>query len=258
VPKAVREHVRHNIVGYIALFCFVIGGTAVALPGKNKVDTGDIKRGGVRASDLARKSVIASKIAPRSVDSLRVIDDSLGGVDIEESTLDIRPRPASIGPTELADRQRTLVFSAGELSFADAPESPDEGTSFSFPSLDYDPSEEGFATLGLEVPADRVPGSSMVVRLLWSAALTGGVNWDLQTESISVGGQLGDAPSSSEVTTAATPNVLTQTTFSLPGGQLQNGEVLGLSIARGAAEPDDTLPSAARLHLVEIDYTATG
>lgn len=38
----IREHIRHNVVGYIALFCFAVGGTAVALPGNNKVDSGDI------------------------------------------------------------------------------------------------------------------------------------------------------------------------------------------------------------------------
>jgi hypothetical protein len=259
MPQAFREHVRHNIVGYIAIFCFVIGGTAVALPGKNKVDTGDIKRNAVRTSDIARNAVRAVKIAPRSVDSLRVIDDSLGGDDIVESTLDIRTSPSSIGPTELVDQQRTLAYSAGALVAPGSPESPELTTSFSFSALAYNPTEEGFATLNVQVPRDRVPGSGMVVRLLWSAGgvASGAVFWDLQAESIAVGDELGK-PTSTEVVTATTPNELTQTAFPIPGNTLQNGDTLGLSIARGASNDDDTLPIAARLHQVEIDYTATG
>ena len=115
LPGAVRDHLRHNVVGYIALFCFVLGGTAIALPGKNKVNSADIKPNAVHASDIAKKAVTAAKIAPRSVDGLRVIDKSLTSADIDESTLDIKPAPSSIGPTELADRQRRLVFTPGTL-----------------------------------------------------------------------------------------------------------------------------------------------
>ena len=122
LPGAVRDHLRHNVVGYIALFCFVLGGTAIALPGKNKVNSADIKPNAVHASDIAKKAVTAAKIAPRSVDGVRVIDKSLTSADIDESTLDIKPAPSSIGPTELADRQRRLVFTPGTL----IPESPAE------------------------------------------------------------------------------------------------------------------------------------
>ena len=52
-------------------------GTANALPGKNKVDSGDIKTANVKLSDLA----------PNAVDSSKVVDDSLTGADVNESTL---------------------------------------------------------------------------------------------------------------------------------------------------------------------------
>lgn len=85
----VREHIRSNVVGYIALFCFVIGGTAGALPGKNKVDSGDIKAGQVKSSDIGISAV----------DSSKVLDNSIVGADVDESSLNL-PAPPTI-PTTL-------------------------------------------------------------------------------------------------------------------------------------------------------------
>ncbi len=257
MPGAVRDHFRHNVVGYIALFCFVLGGTAIALPGKNKVDTGDIKRNAVRASDIARNAVTASKIAPRSVDSLRVIDDSLGGADINESTLNIRPAPASVGPTELADRQRRLVFTSGSLVPGAGGGAELENLN-AFSVLSF-PDADSFASLSADVPGGRVEGSKLTVRLLWSASGNGDVAWDLTHNVSGIGGNLEDAAASvSEAVASTTTNVLTATSFEIPGGSIHNGDLLGVAIERDANDPNDTLSGAARLHLVEIDYTATG
>jgi hypothetical protein len=255
VPGAVRDHFRHNVVGYIALFCFVLGGTAIALPGKNKVDTGDIKKNGVRASDIAPKAVTAAKIAPRSIDGLKVIDDSLGGADINESTLNIRPAPSSIGPTELADRQRRLAFTAGSL--VPSASGPELGNQFSFSVLSF-PDANGFATLSVDVPGGRVEGTKLTVGLLWSAGGNGDVAWDLNYQAAGIGANVGTGPSSSKAVTSATTDILTSTTFEIPAAAIQNGDLLGLVIERNGTNPADTLVNDARLHLVEIDYTANG
>jgi hypothetical protein len=81
-------------VGYVALFCFAMGGIAQALPGKNQVDSGDIKKGQVKLSDLAGNSVDGSK----------VVDNSLKGADVDESSLDIPQQslPSSLPPSGAA------------------------------------------------------------------------------------------------------------------------------------------------------------
>ena len=244
------------MVGYIALFCFVLGGTAIALPGRNKVDTGDIKKNGVRTSDIAPRAVTAAKIAPRSVDGLRVIDNSLTGEDIDESTLNIRPAPASIGPTELADRQRRLVFTPGSLvpGGTGAPELEATGP---FPILSF-PNANGFASLATDVPGTRVEGTRLSVRVVWSATGNGTVAWDMAYGSVAAGGSVEAAATSESEAQGTTTGALTTTSFEIPAGAVANGNLLGVTIERDGTQPGDTLAGAARLHLVEIDYMATG
>jgi hypothetical protein len=71
------RHIRANVWGIAAVF-IALTGTAAALPGKNKVDSGDIRKGNVKLSDLATNSV----------DSSKVVDDALTGADIQESSLE--------------------------------------------------------------------------------------------------------------------------------------------------------------------------
>jgi hypothetical protein len=72
----VSDHVRRNAVGYVAVF-LALSGTAAALPGKNKVDSGDIKPANVRSSDLASNSV----------GSAAIVDNSVTGGDVNEQAL---------------------------------------------------------------------------------------------------------------------------------------------------------------------------
>jgi hypothetical protein len=86
----VRDHIRHNLWGIVAVF-IALGGTAAALPGKNVVDSGDIKKAQVKRGDLA----------PNSVDGSKVVDNSLKGADVDESSLDIPQQalPTSLPPS---------------------------------------------------------------------------------------------------------------------------------------------------------------
>lgn len=252
-----RDHLRHNIVGYVALFCFVLGGTAVALPGRNKVDSGDLKKNAVRASDIAPRAVTAAKIAPRSVDGLRVIDNSLTGEDIDESTLNIHTPPNSIGPTELADRQRRLVFAPSSLVPGVTGTAPQLETVGAFPVLAF-ANARGTASVATDVPGSRVEGTKMTVRLLWSSEGSGTVMWDVTYAMVAAGGNVEASQHSEELRSTTNSGELTATTFEIPAGAAVNGNMLGLAVERNGTDIDDTLPGAARLHLVEIDYTANG
>jgi hypothetical protein len=82
VSSRIRQHIRNNVVGYIALFLVVTGGTAQALTGSNTVFTDDIVNKEVKTADLGYGAVIANRLAPNSVRSGRVVDESLTGADI--------------------------------------------------------------------------------------------------------------------------------------------------------------------------------
>jgi hypothetical protein len=84
----IRQHLRSNVVGYIALFFALSTGSAVALSGSNTVFTDDIANdtqpasggnpaGGLQAADLR----------PGSVGSSEAANNSLAGADINESSL---------------------------------------------------------------------------------------------------------------------------------------------------------------------------
>jgi hypothetical protein len=93
--SALGKHFRSNVIGYIALFCFAISGTAEALPGLDSVDSGDIKNRQVKRKDLASNSV----------SSQNVIDGSLTNADLAAGILaDItgpvgpKGNPGPVGP----------------------------------------------------------------------------------------------------------------------------------------------------------------
>jgi hypothetical protein len=73
VSRVVREHLRGNIVGYVALFVALSGVAyaANAVP-KNSVSSSSIKKGGVKSSDVA--------------------NEALTGTDVNEATLSEVPR----------------------------------------------------------------------------------------------------------------------------------------------------------------------
>ena len=96
----VREHFRSNVVGYIAIFLFAVGGTATALQGRNTVDSGDIRNKQVKRADIGRNAVNGSRVAR----------DSLGGADVKESTLGLVPlagNAAAVGGAAAPEIVRT-------------------------------------------------------------------------------------------------------------------------------------------------------
>jgi hypothetical protein len=73
-------------LAFVALLA-ALSGTAVALPGKNTVDSGDLKKNAVKAADIARNAVTTPKLRTGAVNAQKVRNDSLTGADINESTL---------------------------------------------------------------------------------------------------------------------------------------------------------------------------
>ena len=102
MSSAIREHLRSNIVGYIAIFMFAIGGTAFAidgpLPGQNQVGSQDIINGEVQQPDIGLQAVGTDQIKNNEVRSPDikngevttddVLDETLTGADVLNNSID--------------------------------------------------------------------------------------------------------------------------------------------------------------------------
>jgi hypothetical protein len=85
--RRISEHIRSNVVGYVALF-IALSGVAYAGPLKpGKVKTKHIADAAVTEPKLADSAVTGAKLGPDSVSGANVVPDSLGGADIDESSL---------------------------------------------------------------------------------------------------------------------------------------------------------------------------
>ena len=102
--EQIRNHIRSNVIGYVAVF-IALSGTAYAvdgpLPGQDQVGSGDIinndvrgediRDGNVNTVDIRANAVTTGKILDGEVRSADVADDSTGsaltGTDIADSTL---------------------------------------------------------------------------------------------------------------------------------------------------------------------------
>jgi hypothetical protein len=96
LSRRIYDHVRRNVWGIAAMFV-ALTGTAVALPGKNTVDSGDIKNNQVRSKDVK--------------------NDNLSGADIAEQSLGVVPSAASAANAQAAANAEALdgVDSSGFL-----------------------------------------------------------------------------------------------------------------------------------------------
>jgi hypothetical protein len=100
MPERVRDHLRSNVVGYIALF-FALTGGAYAIQGKNTVDSGDIRKGQVKSTDVANEN---RKGALKGID---VAANSLTGKDLDEASLRAVP---SAGNADQLDNLNSTDF----------------------------------------------------------------------------------------------------------------------------------------------------
>ena len=77
-------------VAFVALLA-ALTGTSIALPGKNSVDSGDIKNNTISGKDIRNGSVAGKDVKNGSVKSADVGDNSLTGADLNEGTLGTVP-----------------------------------------------------------------------------------------------------------------------------------------------------------------------
>jgi hypothetical protein len=77
-------------VAFVALVA-ALSGTAVALPGKNTVDSGDIKKNAVRSADIKNGGAASADLRNNGVTSADVRDNALTGTDIDEASIGTVP-----------------------------------------------------------------------------------------------------------------------------------------------------------------------
>ena len=83
----VSDHLRTNVVGYVALFLVVTGGTAYALDGANTVFSDDIVDGQVKTADLHDDAVTSPKVTDGSLGGADLANRSIGGQKVGVETL---------------------------------------------------------------------------------------------------------------------------------------------------------------------------
>jgi hypothetical protein len=87
MSSRIRNHIRSNVVGYIALFLVLTGGTAQALNGSNTVFSDDIVNRDVKTADLGIGAVTTNRLAPNAVKTGRVADGTLTGTDVANGSI---------------------------------------------------------------------------------------------------------------------------------------------------------------------------
>jgi hypothetical protein len=104
-------------VAFVALLA-ALSGTAVALPGRNTVDSGDIKRGAVKNADIGRGAVTGSKIRNGTITNpklrngtltgAKLANDTVTGEKVNESSLGTVPRAESAGTASTANNANAV------------------------------------------------------------------------------------------------------------------------------------------------------
>jgi hypothetical protein len=110
-------------IAFVALLA-ALSGTAVALPGRNTVDSGDIRNGAVKRSDIAANATNGNKVANGSLTGADVRNDGLTGTDVNEGSL------AQVPSASSADRANTATTAdrattAGNADLLDGQDSSD-------------------------------------------------------------------------------------------------------------------------------------
>jgi hypothetical protein len=104
--RRIGEHVRSNVVAYLALFVALGAAPAWAVT----IGASDIQRNAVRSRHIKAKNVRRADLAIGAVNSRRVANGSLRGVDIDETTL------SRIGAGVLGGQWRNLISGNGNSS----------------------------------------------------------------------------------------------------------------------------------------------
>ena len=108
-------------VAFVALLA-ALSGTAVALPGTNSVDSGDIKNGQVKTKDIKNNDVRSGDVRNSTLTGGDVSNDSLTGADINEGTLGQVPSATTANSANTANTANSAntATSAGSVDGVNA------------------------------------------------------------------------------------------------------------------------------------------
>ena len=95
-------------VAFVALLA-ALSGTAVALPGKNTVDSGDIRNGQVRTKDIRNNAVTTKKVKNNNLRSNDIRNNTLTGNDINEGSLGQVPSANAANSANTANTATTAT-----------------------------------------------------------------------------------------------------------------------------------------------------
>jgi hypothetical protein len=90
-------------VAFVALV-LAVSGTAVALPGKNTVDSGDLKRNSVKGPDIARGAVTNTKLRNGAVSTAKLRNNAVTGAKVNEGSLGAVPSATNAATAANADK----------------------------------------------------------------------------------------------------------------------------------------------------------
>ena len=120
-----------TVIACMALFFAVAGGSAIALQGRNSVDSGDIKKGAVKTSDIRNGAVTTRKIKNNHVRAADIQANAVGTSEIADGQVGV----ADLTPPEAYRR----VGAAGEPAFINGVEGDCIYTNASAPPIRVNP-----------------------------------------------------------------------------------------------------------------------
>jgi len=100
IGRSIRSKTSPGVVLGVIAILIALSGTSIALPGKNTVDSGDIKKNAVKSSDISNS---------KGVKSPDVVNNTLTGDDINESSL------GKVPSADNADSARPSGPAGGDL-----------------------------------------------------------------------------------------------------------------------------------------------
>src|ERR671916_3119764 len=95
MPGSSRRPSPATVIACLALF-FALGGSAIALQGRNSVNSGDIKPKAVKTSDIANNAVTTRKIKNNHVRAADIQNNAVGTGEIRNGQV----RTGDIAPAE--------------------------------------------------------------------------------------------------------------------------------------------------------------
>ena len=152
------------VVAVLALVV-ALAGTAGALPGTNSVFSNDIVNKEVKTQDLALGAVKAGRLGADAVRTEKVLDNTLNGTDIDESSLGQVPNAQNAGNANTATTASNALKLGGKLAsvFLDG---CDVGAVHGFARIAASAGfSAAFTTNGVQVPFNCSGGAVVARRL---------------------------------------------------------------------------------------------